>query len=252
MLERREEYSALKREHRCDERTCASTIRTDVQQALRGQWLRSPRVKVLMEDVLTVWASIDGHVYVPGMGLLLTPFVAVLMSSELEQPLADLQVGSVLEPVLARVEADAFWCWTHIAPFVEVTGDPLQRLRELVQRIDGGLHAHLAKQKVDLAQFASNWVSGFFLRELSLPCAVRLWDTYIAEHYEGFMDFHVYVCASFLACWSSQLKNMDGFELMTFLQKLPTGGWRAEDVETLLAEAWVLKSCFHSAPNHLS
>ena len=37
------------------------------------------------------------------------------------------------------------------------------------------------------------------LREMALPTAVRLWDTYFAEDIRnGFDAFHVYVCTAFL------------------------------------------------------
>lgn len=40
-------------------------------------------------------------------------------------------------------------------------------------------------------------------------------------------------------------------EIMLFIQNLPTGLWRDEDVEVLLAEAFKLKFMFADAPGHL-
>lgn len=40
-------------------------------------------------------------------------------------------------------------------------------------------------------------------------------------------------------------------ELIIFLQHLPTSKWREADMELVLAEAFVLKSMYHDAPNHV-
>ena len=40
------------------------------------------------------------------------------------------------------------------------------------------------------------------------------------------------VCAVFLIYWSPQLKQMDFQQLMLFMQKLPTGKWRNQEIET--------------------
>lgn len=39
------------------------------------------------------------------------------------------------------------------------------------------------------------------------------------------------VCAVFLIYWSPQLKQMDYQQLMLFMQKLPTGRWRNQEIE---------------------
>jgi hypothetical protein len=113
------------------------------------------------------------------------------------------------------------------------------------------LYAHLDAQGLDFLQFSFRWMNCLLLREFPLHCVIRLWDAYIAEPSEGFSTFHVYVCAVFLIYWSPQLKQMDFQQLMLFMQKLPTGKWRTQEIETLLAEAYVLKSLFHSSPKHL-
>ena len=40
------------------------------------------------------------------------------------------------------------------------------------------------------------------------------------------------VCAVFLIYWSPQLKQMDFQQLMLFMQKLPTGKWRNQEIAT--------------------
>jgi hypothetical protein len=40
-------------------------------------------------------------------------------------------------------------------------------------------------------------------------------------------------------------------ELMMFMQNLPTRAWTDKDIETLVSQAFVYKSLYHNAPNHL-
>jgi hypothetical protein len=44
------------------------------------------------------------------------------------------------------------------------------------------------------------------MRELSMPCTLRLWDTYIAD--KSFSSFHVYVCAAILVEVTPQLSAL--------------------------------------------
>jgi len=229
--------------------------RTSPSLALFGH----PRIQQLMERVLYIWSvRHPASGYVQGINDLATPFIVVLLSSELNRSLEDLDVDTVDESVLATVEAGAYWCLTKVLSDIQdhyTAGQPgiqamVQRLTEIVRRVDETLFRHLEQQGLDFLQFSFRWMNCLLLREFPLPCVVRLWDTYIAEP-EGFSNFHVYVCAVFLIYWSPQLKQMDFQQLMLFMQKLPTGKWRKREIETLLAEAFVLKSLFHQAPSHL-
>lgn len=92
------------------------------------------------------------------------------------------------------------------------------RLEELVQRIDADLCAHLMSVGIQFMQFAFKWMNCLLLREFSLPCVIRLWDTYISEGSNSLEDFHVYVCAAFLCQFSSQLQTMELDELFGFMQ----------------------------------
>lgn len=67
------------------------------------------------------------------------------------------------------------------------------------------------------------------MRELSMPCTLRLWDTYVAD--KSFASFHVYVCAAVLLHFSRQLQAMDFQEMIFFLQKMPTDEWQPEQME---------------------
>jgi len=279
IAKKRGEYEELKRRHykfadsanssaeisRNDGEEAAAIlrqIRVDIPRTSPGLPLFShPRVQRLMERVLYIWSvRHPASGYVQGINDLVTPFIAVLLASELHAPLEDIDVDSVAEAALNTVEAGAYWCLTKVLSDIQdhyTAGQPgiqhmVLKLREIVRRIDEKLYRHLEQQGLDFLQFSFRWMNCLLLREFPFPCVIRLWDTYIAEPTEGFSTFHVYVCAVFLIYWSPQLKQMDFQQLMLFMQKLPTGKWRTQEIETLLAEAYVLKSLFHSSPKHLT
>lgn len=120
------------------------------------------------------------------------------------------------------------------------------------------LVVHLESNGVDFSTFAFRWMNCLLMRELPLSLVVRLWDTYFAESRagavrDGFHTFHVYVCAALLLRFSVQLRALPTFgDLLPFLQKLPTTGWKVSDVEELIAQAFVHKSLFEDAKSHLS
>jgi hypothetical protein len=75
------------------------------------------------------------------------------------------------------------------------------------------------------------------LREFTLPCVIRLWDTYFSEGEGGFEIFHVYVCAAFLCHFSVDIRRMSFDEAFGFLQNLPTSQWTDSDIEILFSQA---------------
>jgi len=64
--------------------------------------------------------------------------------------------------------------------------------------MDASLWNYLKNMGIKVMQFAFKWMNCLLLREFSLGCVIRLWDTYLSEGDGGFEDFHVYVCAAFL------------------------------------------------------
>ena len=187
-------------------------------------------------------------------------------------PLA--QVDALSSAELDTVEADAYWCLSKLIDAIQdhyTFAQPgIQRmvfkLSELVARIDGPLHAHLAEQGLQFIQFAFRWMNCLLMRELSLDLILRVWDTYLAEHgdsdassayadgttSDGFAVLHVYTCAALLRHYSTDLQRMEFQELVTFLQHLPTTGWSNKEVELLLSQAYVFKSHYHQSPAHLT
>lgn len=92
------------------------------------------------------------------------------------------------------------------------------RLEELVKRIDSDLCDYLHSTGIEFMQFAFKWMNCLLLREFSLQCIMRLWDTYLSEGDGGFEDFHVYVCAAFLCQFSAEVQQMEFDELFGFMQ----------------------------------
>merc|ERR1711924_351596 len=139
--------------------------------------------------------------------------------------------------------------YTHAQPGIQRM---VERLKEILLRIDADLAKHLEEQGVDLIHVAFRWINCLLVRELPLPCLLRLWDTCIAEAATSgsvaadgggaLATFVVYFCACFMALFGPKLKSMDFEEIMFFLQKLPTDDFGLQEMETLVGEAFVLKS----------
>ncbi|TPX51168.1 hypothetical protein SeLEV6574_g00415 [Synchytrium endobioticum] len=221
------------------------------------------RIQEALERILYCWAiRHPASGYVQGINDLVTPFFQVFLSGELSTTTADIETYDVLQiPVekLSQVEADSFWCLTKLLDGIQdnyTFAQPgiqrqIGKLKELISRIDSPLATHLQAQGVEFIQFAFRWMNCLLMRELSIKNTIRMWDTYQAEGPDGFSDFHLYVCASFLVKWSEQLRKMEFQDIMMFLQSLPTQSWEDKEIELLLSEAFMWKSLFHNAPSHL-
>jgi hypothetical protein len=86
------------------------------------------------------------------------------------------------------------------------------------------LAAHFDDQGVEFMQFAFRWMNCLLMREISVKCTVRMWDTYLvslpsfrfcapadvqAEGTDAFSQFHLYVCSALLVKYSERLREMD-------------------------------------------
>jgi len=249
-------------------------IRVDLPRTSVGHLahvFQNAAINALMERALFVWAIRHPACgYVQGINDILAPFVLVFLATEQNVfSFDDIDVDALIErdpSAIGRVESDVYGCISKMLDNIQdnyTAGQPgiqrtVQRLKRLVKRIDNPLYIHLEEQGLDFLQFSFRWVNCLLAREVPLICVVRLWDTYIAETSSDgastscdFSQFHVYLCAVFLVYWSPQLKAMDFQQMLLFMQRLPTGTWGLQEIETLLAEAYVMKSLFQSAPNHL-
>jgi len=267
-------------------------LRKDLRRAgPRGTAAKSlaehPRVQVIMERVLFVWAVRQpASGYVQGLNDVLLVLIVVALADRRfadRTPLGADGLGIELLDHLAAdeledVEADCYWCTVKILSeiFDHYTQDfpgiqrMAQQLREILRRIDTPLITHLDSQGIDIFQTSFQWMACLMVRDLPIPCCIRLWDTLIAEsagpaggqlnrsglHNDrrsaGFEVFLVYFCACFTAYFSARLQAMDLEATLRFLQRVPTDEFSEADLEVLLSEAFVLKSLFQHAPQHLS
>ena len=44
------------------------------------------------------------------------------------------------------------------------------------------LAAHFEEQGVEFMQFAFRWMNCLLMREMSVKCTIRMWDTYLVSH----------------------------------------------------------------------
>lgn len=224
---------------------------------------RSNRIRRILARLLYIWAMRHpASSYVQGINDLVTPLIAVFLSGYYQgRSMTD---GNLIEEVedgtLFEVEADSYWCLTKLLSGIQdhYTCDQpgvqrmVFRLEELVCRIDVGLSEHLKSKGIEFIQFSFKWMNCLLLREFSLQCVMRLWDTYLSEGDGGFEDFHVYVCAAFLCQFSSEVQQMDFDDLFGFMQNMPTGEWGDAEVEVLLSQAFVLSTLFGGSDAHLT
>ena len=153
-----------------------------------------------------------------GINDLVTPFWQVFLGSYITDPNIEsgMDPGQLPRAVLDAVEADTFWCLTKLLDGIQdnyIIAQPgivrqVNALRDLTTRIDYGLAKHLEKEGVEFMQFSFRWMNCLLMREVSVRCTIRMWDTYMAEE-QGFSQFHLYVCAAFLVKWTEQLVKMD-------------------------------------------
>lgn len=220
-------------------------------------------VQKMFERILFIWAiRHPASGYVQGINDLVTPFYIVFLQEVLPITVpfetADIftQTTQLQRDI---IEADSFWCLSKFLNGIQENyvfaqlgiQKKVNRLKELIQRVDNTLHRHLVDHNIDYLQFSFRWLNNLLTRELPLRCTIRLWDTYLAES-DSFASFQLYVCAAFLLHWKSQiLEEMDFQGLMLKLQNLPTHNWTGSQISLLVAEAYRLKSLFQDAPNHL-
>ena len=200
--------------------------------------------------------------YVQGINDLATPLVTVFLADHFQGSI-DVLDGHVMnhfsDDDLFALEADVYGCLTNLLAGIQdhYTADQpgiqrmMARLEELVNRIDVDLSEHFRNEGLRFLEFAFQWMNCLLLRQFTLPCVLRLWDTYLSEE-KSFEDFHVYVCAAFLCQYSAQLRTMSFEDLFEFFQNVPTNDWTDTEIEVLLSQAYVLSTLFGDSEAHLT
>ena len=191
--------------------------------------------------------------------VLLTVLIVVLLLRSFYSLLSHI-LPTLLYPLQACVEADAYWCLAKLLDNIQdhyTFGQPglqrmIQRLEDLIHRLDNELFMHFQTQGVMFQFFTTRWMNCYLLRELPLHSILRIWDTYIAEETGGYENFHVYVCVVLLKTFKEQVINMEFQDILLFLQNLPTQDWNEDEVEPILSQAFILSTLFENSPSHLS
>lgn len=215
----------------------------------------------LFERILYIWAlRHPASGYVQGINELVTPFVSVFLSQYHAGAVGQCDASVVTEEQRDMVEADAYWCLTKLLDGIQdhyTAGQPgiqkkIAALKDLAARVDATLHEHLGSNGLDYLTFTFRWMNCMLMREIPLPCSIRLWDTYHAEA-DGFASFHLYTCLAFLTTFKKEIKAALEFQdLIMLLQKPPTQKWTEKEIAMLLAEAYSFKFMFHDAKKHLT
>lgn len=131
------------------------------------------------------------------------------LTSDTDPELFD--VAHLPASALAAIEADSFWCLSKLLDGIQdnyISQQPgiqrlVKRMGELVKRIDGEsrldsfletgksvlyaapLAAHFEDQGVEFMQFAFRWMNCLLMREISVKCTIRMWDTYLVSVRSG-------------------------------------------------------------------
>ena len=276
LQKRRQEYADARQQHYYSVDDNARTLQE--QEMLRQVLVDVPRtaptvplfrherIRRSLTRILYIWAMRHpASSYVQGINDLATPLIVAFLADHFEGSCETVLDGHVMnhlaDETLEALEADVYGCLTNLLAGIQdhYTADQpgvqrmVMRLEELVQRMDANLCRHFEESGVQFLQFAFKWMNCLLLREFSLQCVVRLWDTYISET-DGFEDFHVYVCAAFLCQFSGQLQQMSFDEMFQFLQDMPsaTQSWTDQEIEVLLSQAYVLSTLFGGSDAHLT
>jgi hypothetical protein len=206
---------------------------------------------------------------VQGINDLVTPFMTVFLLHELRNTSinelfampgeqAEEVLSTLGDDILANIEADTYWCFSKLLDSIQDyytfaqrgLQKTLQKLSDIVQRMDPSLHKHLQDVGLDYTHFAFRWFNCVLMRELPMHVVIRLWDTYLCEG-DAFPTLHVYVCATLLCGWSSILQSMDFGEIMIFLQNPPTSDMAASAADELLSKGFLHQQLYEGAQAHL-
>lgn len=242
------------------ERKTLRVIEADVNRTQPDYPLfRVKCIQDMLVRILTVWhMRHPASGYVQGMNDLSTPLLAAFILDYINIDYDTFNVPSDLESILnaeklGEIEADVYHCLCKILEGIQDnytnaqpgTHRSVNKIRELLKRIDNELLEHLESNDINLMQIVIRWVFCLLVREFSLKLGMRLFDTYISDE-DGFTTLHVYVCLVLLLKWSAKIKKMQFNEMMLFLQSLPTKDWGEDDLTMIVGEAYVYKSMFET------
>lgn len=224
--------------------------------------LRNLRVQSLFERVLFVWAvRHPASGYVQGMNDLLAPFFFVFLSQfiegeDFEELAKRSDVDCVQESDFREIEADCFWCFSKLLDGLQdlFTKDQpglykmLTQLQETIHKVDQPLAEWIKQEGIEYQEFAFRWMNCLLVREFPLALVLRLWDLYISNH-SHIAATHVYVCAAMMTALSSRIKGLAHAEFVINVQQISPSQWKMEDMEMIMAQAYVYEKMFSQHQN---
>jgi hypothetical protein len=162
------------------------------------------------------------------------------------------------DAILREIESDCFWCFSKLLDGLQdlYTKDQpglykmLDALQSVIERVDPGLGKWIRDEDIQYQEFAFRWVNCLLVREFSVPLLFRLWDSYLSNH-SKIASTHVYVCAALMASLSPKLSGAPHAEFVMQVQAISPDAWTVEQMEMIIAQAYVYERMFAGAPSHL-
>lgn len=227
--------------------------------------LRNERVQTLFEHVLFVWSvRHPASGYVQGMNDLLQPFFFVFLlpycnGKDVDEIIELDNLDFLSDDIMKEIEADCFWCFSKLLDGLQdvyTTDQPglykmLDYLAKVISRVEPDLCLMLKKEEIDYQEFAFRWINCLLVREFPMKLVFRLWDLYLSN-YTKISSIHVYVCSAILSFLSPQLLNLSHAQFVLKIQSINPDDWKMEDMEMILAQAYVYEKMFSHSPSHLS
>jgi hypothetical protein len=276
LIRKRQEYNGLvkiyfenREENSNDdyyENKVMKTISSDVPRTQPDYTLfRHEGLQNMMTRILFIWAvRHPASGYVQGMNDLITPLIATFLNNYSPINFTTFAMTETLKTeltpdVISQVEADTYWCFSKIMDHITDNytsshigvNKCLNKMKDITRKLDSELTSHFEKHGVEFFQFAFRWVYCLLVREFPLKLAIRLFDTYISDD-RGFTVLHSYICIAIILKWSKKLKKMRFNDLILFLQRIPTNEWVDQDIDMLIAEAYVFRTLYEDSCGHLA
>ena len=226
--------------------------------------LQNKKVQNLFERVLFVWSvRHPASGYVQGMNDLLQPFFFAFLvpHCDMKDPseISKRQnIDDLSEETMKEIEADCFWCFSKLLDGLQdlYTKDQpglykmLENLQNVVDRVNPELSKHIIDEDIQYQEFAFRWINCLLVREFSVSIIFRIWDNYLSHH-NRIATTHVYVCAALMESMSYKLTPLNHAEFVILMQGIDPDGWKPEEIEEILAQAYVYERMFSSSPSHL-
>eukprot|EP01125_Pyxidicula_operculata_P008596 TRINITY_DN2874_c1_g1_i3.p1 TRINITY_DN2874_c1_g1~~TRINITY_DN2874_c1_g1_i3.p1 ORF type:complete len:327 (-),score=33.70 TRINITY_DN2874_c1_g1_i3:37-1017(-) len=212
-------------------------------------------IKLSLERILFVWSVENRHIsYFQGLNDLASLFFIVSLTScfghltDDTERAKDKKFEDYLSIYLPAIEADTYWCISELMQTL-VSQHPIASggvhaesmmsiFRIYSEQLEPELISHLDKVGIEFAHFSFRWMLCLMTREFSTGNSIKLWDTYIIKHPNGFTQFHIFVCIALLIELRPLLMETDDLgKCMYILQKPPTIYWDESNLSVLIKKA---------------